>query len=449
VFFSLRSVADSRGVAMVAGRLERYPFPLAYPAHAITTARTAEDRLGKAQHFIELTAVTLGILTLAWCRDHDAVPEAVQKWEDAAERKGLALGGWITLLQSARPALTDDQVDPLGRSIGLAVDGAWERLNTFTPTRNQFAHGGRPQVRGEVENAATDLEHRASTILDSIESLSSVRVAAVRNWVPVPNGQLEIDLDVFTGYAEIPSPQRLRSQRSFPTGTVLAYKTGQLESATDLTPYCIYHKCLTCGRDELFYLTKRNKNRSDHFTFATGHKLQLKGDQRPQAPVALASVGLEPLSSRRTEAAQGWRTSWVGLAPRSTRLLARFIDLAVAVGIGAVIGILASITGIGTAQALLVALAAGLTYEPVAALHGGTLGKRTLGIQPISVWDGRPLSTADTLRRAFAVDGQIVLPVLAVRSLACLLWDPSRQGLHDRAARSIVVSGRSSQGHKL
>jgi uncharacterized RDD family membrane protein YckC len=176
--------------------------------------------------------------------------------------------------------------------------------------------------------------------------------------------------------------------------------------------------------------------------------LHLKGDQRPQAPVPLASLGLEPLSSRRTEAAQGWRASWAGLAPRSARLLARTIDIAVTAGIGTVIGILVSIIGIGTAQAVLAALTVSLAYEPVAALRGGTLGKRALGIQPVSVWDSRPLSTADTLRRAFAVDAQIALPVLAVRSLACLLWDPSRQGLHDRVARSIVVSGRSPQGRK-
>jgi uncharacterized RDD family membrane protein YckC len=98
---------------------------------------------------------------------------------------------------------------------------------------------------------------------------------------------------------------------------------------------------------------------------------------------------------------------------------------------------------------VLVALVASLVYEPVAALRGGTLGKRALGIEPVSVWDSRPLNTADTLRRAFAVDAQMVLPVLAVRSLACLLWDPSRQGLHDRVARSIVVAGRSPEGHKL
>ena len=191
-------------------------------------------------------------LTLAWCRDHDALPEAVQKWEDAVERRGLSLGGWISLLQSARKPLVQDQLDPLRRSIGLAIDGGWEPLSKFTPTRNQFAHGGRPQVRGEVEKAATDLDHRASTILDAIESMTSVRVAVVEDSIALPGGKFDVDLDVFTGYAEIPTPQRLRSARPFPAGAVIAYKTGQLQYAADLTPYCLHRKCLVCGRDELF-----------------------------------------------------------------------------------------------------------------------------------------------------------------------------------------------------
>lgn len=113
------------------------------------------------------------------------------------------------------------------------------------------------------------------------------------------------------------------------------------------------------------------------------------------------------------------------------------------------IGILAAIIGVGTAQAVVVAIVASLVYEPAAALRGGTLGKRALRIEPVSSWDSRPLGTADALRRAFAVDAHIVVPVLAIRSLACVLWDPSRQGLHDRVARSIVVSGRSARGRKL
>ena len=47
------------------------------------------------------------------------------------------------------------------------------------------------------------------------------------------------------------------------------------------------------------------------------------------------------------------------------------------------------------------------------------------------------------------VDAQILFPPLAVRNLAWLLWDPARQCLHDRAAASIVVAGRSRHIQRL
>jgi len=76
-------------------------------------------------------------------------------------------------------------------------------------------------------------------------------------------------------------------------------------------------------------------------------------------------------------------------------------------------------------------------------------GKRLLRIEPVSVWDSRALSRADGLRRALVVDAQILFPPLAVRNLAWLLWDPARQCLHDRAAASIVVAGRSRHIQRL
>jgi hypothetical protein len=77
------------------------------------------------------------------------------------------------------------------------------------------------------------------------------------------------------------------------------------------------------------------------------------------------------------------------------------------------------------------------------------LGKRAIGVQEISVWDSRPLGRADAIRRALLVDLQLLFPPMAVWSLAWVLWDPGRQGLHDRMARSIVVTGRSHQARKL
>ncbi len=444
------SVMYFSGVPVVVGRLESYPFPLAYPAHLARTARDPADRLEKAGHFIEMTAVTLGVLVLGWCRAHQAAAEDLTQWENTLERKGAALGGWIALLGSTRAVLmAAGPGDALGRALALAVDGARERLEGFTPTRNQFAHGGRPRIPGEVEVAASELAARASTLLDSMESLHQVRIAVVRGCRPVAAGTFEVDLDVLAGYAEAPATQRLRSRREFEPGAVVAYASGRLDSAADLSPYCVYRACSVCGRDELFYLTKRKRNRADHFTFANGHELRLKRDRASEQSRPLAALGMEPLTARRTESAQGWRASWLDLANRRSRIAARGIDLAAIGALSAAIGLLTHVIGLPTRTSIVAGLVVLLSYEPIAAVRGGTLGKRLAGIEAISVWNAQPLSTADAVRRALAVDLSIVLPPFAVYSLAWIIWDPARQGFHDRFARSIVVAGRAPAHHKV
>lgn len=86
-------------------------------------------------------------------------------------------------------------------------------------------------------------------------------------------------------------------------GTVLAHSPDSLSFAVDLTPYCISRSCPTCGRDELFYLTKCKRSRSDYFSFTTGHELRVKDNVVPQAPQPLAEMRRQPLGSRRSAAA--------------------------------------------------------------------------------------------------------------------------------------------------
>jgi hypothetical protein len=50
---------------VIGHRLEQYPFPIAYSARLLAIADEPADRLGKAGHFVELTAATLGVLALS------------------------------------------------------------------------------------------------------------------------------------------------------------------------------------------------------------------------------------------------------------------------------------------------------------------------------------------------------------------------------------------------
>jgi hypothetical protein len=225
----------------------------------------------------------------------------------------------------------------------------------------------------------------------------------------------------------------------------VAFPEGAPDLAADLTPYCLWQTCERCRREELFYLTRRRRSRSDYFSFATGHGTKVRAGGVPARAPSPAGLGMAPLGSRKHAAAAGWRSSWADLATRRRRLLARVVDLAV-VAVAALVALLLRRLGLPGWWTLGAGALLAAAYEPVAVLRGGTLGKRLLRIEPVSVWDGRPLGRGDALRRAGLVDAQLFVPPLAVRSLAWLLWDPARQCLHDRHAHCVVTDGRTGPG---
>ena len=434
---------------MIGRRLERYPYLLAYPARLLDLARDPNELLERGGQFVELSAVTLGVLALGWCTSRGLGASVVAEWETAVDGKGMALGKWTSMLRSASRVMAEQPTDPLARNIRLAADGALPRLEGFVPTRNSHAHGGKPRTRGDVAKAAAEIAARVVAILEAVEPLQRVNVGVVRSCEPASLGSHIVDVDVATGYAELFPAQRLPASRLQEVGKVVAYGDGGLDFGVDLTPYCRWEVCPRCGRDELFYLTKRKKNRSDHFSFSTGHELRIKGAAVQPSHAAVTPLGMQPLGSRRHAAAHGWRSSWADLAPPAVRVTARAVDSVLALA-AATLGwlVTAPALGLPTPWVVITCATLGAAYEPTMALFGGPFGKRLLRIEPVSVWNSQPLGQADSLRRAFFADLQLLFPPLAVRNLAWLMWDPARQCLHDRKAASIVVAGRSQPGQK-
>lgn len=434
---------------MIGHNLERYPFPIAYPARSLSVAGDTADRLEKAAHFVELTATTLAVLVLAWCRANSRSTGAVQQWHRRLEPSGITLDTWITVAQSSRTVMAGSPADPVARAVRLSAEAAGPVLKTFNPTRNVYAHGGKPRLRADQETAAGELDGGVSAILDGIKPLTRIRLGLITD-CQAADGSYQASLEVLAGSGEPFPRRRLRSPRAYGKGAVIAYHHDSLDFAVDLTPFCIWRSCPACHRDELFYLHQRKKQRDLYFSFSTGHELTVKGAITEPAPKRATTMRAEPLGSVRAAATAGWRASWADLASRMSRIAARLVDLTLAVLVGAVGWALASLIGVRSpVLAAAIALLLAVGYEPVTALTGGTLGKRLLGISAISVWDCRPLNRADTLRRALFADLQLLLPPIIIYNMAWVLWDPARQCLHDRRVASIVIAGRSQHGRKV
>ncbi|MFI7636608.1 RDD family protein [Nonomuraea sp. NPDC049400] len=72
--------------------------------------------------------------------------------------------------------------------------------------------------------------------------------------------------------------------------------------------------------------------------------------------------------------------------------------------------------------------------------NGQTLGKRLFGIRVVQEHGGRITVTQAAVRQAVAAAFAWLCCVGLLVDLAWILFDPRKQALHDKAARTVVVS---------
>ena len=89
------------------------------------------------------------------------------------------------------------------------------------------------------------------------------------------------------------------------------------------------------------------------------------------------------------------------------------------------------------------AVVVGGMYETLfIAARGQTPGKMALGIRVVGVEAPRPPGLSRAVTRWFVPVIASLIPLGGLVVYAWLLWDRRRQGLHDKAARTLVVSAR-------
>jgi uncharacterized RDD family membrane protein YckC len=411
-------------------------------------ASDPSDILDKTSHFVELTATILSIMTLAWYQKTDPDSAELQQWEKKLERLGITLGTWIAVVGSARTELAKEPNHPVARAIRLACDATHASLTTFNPVRNTYAHGGKPRLPGDQERAAANMSTGVSTMLDALEPLTQIRLGVVKDCQP-QGASWQASVDIMTGAAQPFQMRRMHTASPYEKEEVVAFHGNSLRSAISLTPFCTWTKCPQCGQDELFYLHQRKRKKNLYFSFSSGHERIVKGEAPQRARQPVVALGMVSVGSRRSAASAGWRSNWAALASRPRRLASRLIDLAIVTLIAGVTWFICRSVHLVPWSAAPIAVGMAALYEPAAILVDGTVGKRLMRIEPISAWDVRPLGRADALRRALVADAQLLFPPLAIRNLAWMLWDPARQCLHDRVAKSIVIAGRTQRGQKI
>src|SRR6266511_3492112 len=78
---------------------EHYPSPIAQAARRFQAA-PEDDCLDEALYLGQSLIVTLGTISLAWCRHRDLHPRGVLHWYEKLERSAPSLGDWLSAARS-------------------------------------------------------------------------------------------------------------------------------------------------------------------------------------------------------------------------------------------------------------------------------------------------------------------------------------------------------------
>ncbi|MQY03939.1 RDD family protein [Actinomadura macrotermitis] len=155
--------------------------------------------------------------------------------------------------------------------------------------------------------------------------------------------------------------------------------------------------------------------------------------------------------------AAGYADPAEGLAGRWRRLGAAIIDSVIVGAVSALVSlpfpeVVRVVTvdgesdvrysGPGALVNFLTALAAFLYYVIMHAKRGQTVGKMLLGIRVVRAEDGGAISFGRSAARTafYYVLSFVTCGIGGLVDVAWILWDPRRQALHDKVARTLVVS---------
>jgi hypothetical protein len=256
---------------------EHYPAPIAQATRRFQAA-PEDDCLDEALYLGHTLIVTLGSISLSWCRHRHWHPPGVLHWHEKFEHSAPSLGDWLGAARSGAVLASQAGAPLSGFEAALGGEGSrlLAALDAMIKLRNVWVRAPAANAPVRVSRLAEYGPQLRTALLESA-FLASTQFVLVEGSERQRQGGFLVtiraivgDNPIFLRRQPFSNPEALYSQT--------AYLLQEVGDDLELAPFWIAHQSQRDSGWDVFYLNKRIGERFEYRNFFTPGDSALEGE---------------------------------------------------------------------------------------------------------------------------------------------------------------------------
>ncbi len=278
--------------------LAQYPSPIAETTRKWRYAND-ESRLNEALFLAKALVVSLGTISVTWCRSIGNEPPGIRRWHESLKRRSPTLGHWIRAARDGAKLALEVGIPISGfdQALGSEHSLLWSDLQAVVSWRNKYGGGGGGGMRAATVVQMEEFERLLLAALGHSAFLADMTFALIDSSEPQRrNDQYLIRYKRLVGDNPVLAPGRPFEHPGpfYQRSLYLLLGPGK---DLDLTPLWTVQPCEHCRQLEVCYLTRAKATRFEYASFSNNESFvdkKLPLDIQWSDSVGLATSGQFP-----------------------------------------------------------------------------------------------------------------------------------------------------------
>jgi hypothetical protein len=249
--------------------LARYPSPIAETTRKWRYAND-DSRLNEGLFLAKALAVSLGTISITWCRSIATEPPGVRRWHESLKKRSPTLGHWVRAARDGAKLALEAGIPVAGfeQALGSEHSLLWSDLQAIVSWRNKYGGGGGGGIRAATIAQVEEFEQLLVSALGHSGFLADMVFALIESSEPQRGSdQYLIKFKRLIGDHPVLAPDKPFEHLKpfYPRSIYVLLGPGK---DLDLTPLWTVQPCKHCRQLEASYLMRAKATAFEYASFS-------------------------------------------------------------------------------------------------------------------------------------------------------------------------------------